>query len=202
MKREVSRSTYFGFRCSIFDLSHARRATIQQALALLLCISMILGSAQSVFAQDAAPSNDPARNIPPEVQQELEQKNQFEEAIQLMEEHLTVGQDDLLHLSAARGSDIGVSESIFDELKAGMVYVNGQMQAGKVDIEEVLLNSGEKAVSKRVSQAPLSANSPFAQGYALNAHGQNGLLHLDGARWSDIGVSGTPTIRFGLVGLA
>ena len=190
MKRAVSRSTYFGFRCSIFDLSHTRWATIQQALALLLCISMIVGSAQSVFAQDAAPSNDPAQNIPPEVQQQLGQKNQFAEAIQLMEEHLTVGQDDLLHLSVARGSDIGVSESIFGKLKAGMVYVNGQMQAGKVDIEEVLLNSGEKAVSKRVSQAPLSAIYPFAQGYAFNAPGQNGLLHLDGARWSNISVSG------------
>ena len=107
-----------------------------------------------------------------------------------MEEQLTVGQDDLLHLSVARGSDIGVSESIFDELKAGMVYVNGQMQAGQVDIEEVLLNSGEKAVSKRVAQAPLSAIYPFDQGYAFNAPGQNGLLHLDGARWSDISVSG------------
>ena len=194
---------------------------MKATLVLLLCISVILGSTQPIFAQEALPSNAPAQDIPPAVREQLERKNRYENAIRRMEQQLTVGPDGLLALKVARGSDIGVPDTIFDELKAGMQFVNGQIRTGNISIEEVLLSSGEKVRDKKAPRVPLSASSASAQVATFNAPGQNippavreqlerknrfekairsmerhlsvgqdGLLHLNVARGSDIDVPG------------
>ena len=116
--------------------------------------------------------NAPAQNIPPAVREQLEPKNRFEEAIRSMERYLSVGQDGLLHLNVAHGSDIDVPDTLFDELQASMQALNGQVQAGAIGIEEVLLNSGERVIDKKA--APLAASSAFAQVAAFNASGWDG----------------------------
>ena len=128
---------------------------MKKALGLLLCISVLWGSAQSVFAQDALPSNAPAQDIPPAVREQLERKSRYENAIQRLERHLTVGPDGLLHLDVDRSPDIGVPGNIIDELQTGMQAVNDQVRAGAIGIEDVLLSSGRSVSDPEAPRPPV-----------------------------------------------
>ena len=124
-----------------FDLHHVRRNTIKKMIVLLLCISVILGSAQSIFAQDNSP-NAPFQDAPPAVKEQLEQEIRCTDGIRRMEQHLSVGTDGLLHLNVDRNLDISVPDNILDEFQARMHAVNEQVQAGAIGIEDVRLSSG------------------------------------------------------------
>ena len=127
-------------------------------IALLLCISVILGSAQPVFAQDNSP-NTPVQDAPPEVQQQLEREIRYANAIRRMEQHLTVGPDGLLHLNVERNLNISVPDNILDEFKASMHSFNEQVQAGTIGIEDVRLSSGRTVLGPEISQPSVIAGS-------------------------------------------
>ena len=114
---------------------------MKKVIALLLCISVILGSSQSIFAQDNSP-NTPVQDAPPAVKEQLEQEIRYTDAIRRIEQHLSVGTDGLLHLNVDRNLDISVPDNILDELQASMHAVNEQVQAGAIGIEDVRLSSG------------------------------------------------------------
>ena len=127
-------------------------------IALLLCISVIWGSAQPVFAQDNSP-NTPVQDAPPEVQQQLEREIRYANAIRRMEQHLTVGPAGLLHLNVERNLNISVPDNILDELQAGMHAVNEQVQAGAIGIEDVRLSSGRTVLGPEIPQPSGIASS-------------------------------------------
>ncbi|RMH43797.1 MAG: hypothetical protein D6694_06605 [Gammaproteobacteria bacterium] len=93
-------------------------------------------------------------------EQQLAQKTRYEEAIRRMEEHLYLAKDGQLHLNVRRGSEIGVPEGIFAELQASLGYLNTQIRAGAIRLEEVSLSSGRNIYGQEVPLTVVASGTP------------------------------------------
>ena len=87
------------------------------------------------------PSSDVLPATPTEYEGLVAAARTYESAIQRLEEHLYVNAEGLLALSVDDGAAVGISNTVFNELRLALQQTNAQLQTGEKQMAEIRLRT-------------------------------------------------------------
>lgn len=114
---------------------------------------MVLSGVVTTFSPALAsgPGKNPSGTTDKEIQEQFARqsaiRSQYEPAILAMEQHIYVTDDGLLALDIESGKAIGVADPVYNHLAQAMEHTNELLQAGKISLSEVSLDSAINTTS-------------------------------------------------------